>query len=119
MGEKFPKNKDIKTKLKLVTKAYQQEKFFKAIASEVGKPISDTLKLDDFGDPSNDDSYSGPKLIDDDPSNIDDQWIKDLHEYQRDGNNLHIRYLIAIMLRALELFKSFKNVEYFDLDEDE
>lgn len=115
--EKFPKNKDIKTKLKLATQAWQQEKFFAAIATEAGRPVSETIKLEDFSDPSKDDKYDGPKLIADDISSINPKWIKNLHEYQRNGKNLHIRYVVIIMLEALKLFKSMKNVEYFDLDE--
>eukprot|EP00484_Ammonia_sp_Unknown_P018174 CAMPEP_0197029642 /NCGR_PEP_ID=MMETSP1384-20130603/9048_1 /TAXON_ID=29189 /ORGANISM="Ammonia sp." /LENGTH=531 /DNA_ID=CAMNT_0042458849 /DNA_START=61 /DNA_END=1656 /DNA_ORIENTATION=+ len=116
--EKFPKNKDIKTKLKFATKAWQQEKFFQAIATEVGKPVSETIKLDDFADPSKDESYDGPKLIADDISSINDRWIQQLHEYQRNGKTLHIRYVVIIMLEALKILKSYKNVEFFDLDEE-
>jgi len=116
--EHFPKNKDIATKLKLATKAYRQEKFFAAIASEAGQPISDTLHLDDFGDPASDGSYDGPTLKNDDPSTIDQQWIEELHRHQRDGGTLHIRYAVAIMLSALKLFAAMDNVEFFDLADD-
>eukprot|EP00485_Elphidium_margaritaceum_P010617 CAMPEP_0202694504 /NCGR_PEP_ID=MMETSP1385-20130828/8351_1 /ASSEMBLY_ACC=CAM_ASM_000861 /TAXON_ID=933848 /ORGANISM="Elphidium margaritaceum" /LENGTH=529 /DNA_ID=CAMNT_0049350367 /DNA_START=35 /DNA_END=1624 /DNA_ORIENTATION=- len=116
--EKFPSNKDIKSKLKLATTAWQQQKFFAAIATEAGKPVSQSIKLEDFASPN--DSYDGPRLGDDDNvSAIDAQWIEQLHEHQRSGKTLHIRYVLIIMLEALKLFKNMKNVEFFELDEDD
>jgi len=117
---KFPKNKDIRAKLKLAKTAWSQEKFFAAIASEMGKPISDSIKLADFADPSKDPNYLGPKLIADDPeSSINAKWIANLLEYQRDGHTLPMRYTVAIMLAALKQFKAMNNVEFFSLDESE
>eukprot|EP01084_Bolivina_argentea_P143082 251310_1 len=116
--ENFPKNKDIKTKLKLATKAFNQQKFFEAIATEAGTPISETIKISDFDDPTKDNKYDGPILINDNIKCINLEWIKQLHEYQKNGKNLHIRYVVIIMLEILALFKSYKNVEYFNLDEE-
>lgn len=115
----FPKNKDIRAKLKLAKAAWQQEKFFKAIASDIGKPISDSIKVTDFADPAKNDAYDGPKLIADDVCCINAKWISKLHQYQRDGHTLPIRYVVAIMLSALKQFKAMKNVEFFDLAEND
>ena len=58
-------------------------------------------------------------MIADDLSSLNEQWIINLHEYQRDGGTLHARYVVIIMLEALKLLKTFKNVEYFELDADD
>eukprot|EP01083_Nonionella_stella_P140952 433347_1 len=119
--EKFPKNKDIKSKLKSATIAWQQEQFFAAIKTEAGIPVSKTIKIEEFSDPTKDDqsSYDGPTLPNDDITAIDASWVQKLHKYQENGKTLHIRYVVLIMLKALEIFRSHKNVESFELDEDE
>ena len=86
--------------------------------SEKGKPIWETIKLDDFA--SIPDDYKGPRLDSNDPyynsktNTLTHEWVTNLQEWQKDGNIVHIRVVAELILRCIKIFKSCKNVEFYD-----
>ncbi|ETO18747.1 serine/threonine protein phosphatase [Reticulomyxa filosa] len=82
----FKNDKNIEKRLKQAEQADKYQKFCKAIETDEGKPLSETIKIEDF--PALTSSYDGPKF--NSISEINSQWVISLQEYLRNGGKLHI-----------------------------
>jgi serine/threonine-protein phosphatase 5 len=45
---------------------------------------------------------------------FDDEWMHELHEFQKTGKYLPAKYTVAILLQALKIFQQCKNIEFYE-----
>eukprot|EP01038_Epipyxis_sp_PR26KG_P016451 gene16451-22434_t len=115
-----PKDADALKKMKACDKAVKEEAFSKAIESEA---IEDVIP--DVESMIVDDSYSGPRLdITKDEttselkSNINIDFVIQMMEHFRDQKSLHRKYVIKILLDAIEYFKKAPTLQRLSLPSD-
>lgn len=107
-----PKDPDAAAKAKLCEKILREDAFQKAI--EMDAPIESTIDVDDV---QVDNSYHGPRLEKDAPVTMD--FVQDCIEHFRAEKLLHRKYVMMLLLRGIELFKSLPTLLSVPLPRDQ
>jgi len=95
-----PQDRDARDKLKLCQKQVTAEKFKMAIASDMTKPISQTVDVNGF---VVDNAYGGPVYK---SGAVTAEFCKELMEWQKQEKTIAKKYAYAIVLDMIELLKS-------------
>eukprot|EP00741_Cyanophora_paradoxa_P015522 tig00020902_g14983.t1 len=104
-----PADPDAQAKLKECRKVIQQIAFAKAIAvDEKAKEKWSARALRDLQSISVESDYDGPRLPDD--GSVSVEFCKALLDHMKAQKRLHKRYLVQILLRAIEILSSMPTV---------
>ena len=79
--------------------------------SQKEKPIHETIELEDFA--TIPPSYKGPRLPENKNEGITSDWVLKLQKWQKNGNIVHIRVVVELILRCINIFKKCENVEFY------
>lgn len=107
-----PQDRDARAKLKECDKIVQEERFAAAIASEVTKPLSETIDLDNF---FIDADYSGPVYK---RGEVTSEWVIELCEYMKERKLIHKRYALEMVLDVMQILKTYPTVCKISIPDD-
>jgi len=116
---KFPKNKDIAQKLKMVKQAIRSKKFEEAIKTD-NMDVSKTYHkmLQTLGTPND---YTGPKWPDaggDTGSPITREFCLELIEHFKAQKVMSKKHVVRLLLHLIPLFEKLPNITDFQTDKD-
>lgn len=93
-----PKDPDAAAKVKLCEKILREDAFQRAI--EMDAPIESTV---DYASIAVEESYHGPRLEADAP--VTPEFVQDVLDHFRAEKILHRKYVMMLLLRAIDMFK--------------
>lgn len=106
-----PKDPDAAAKAKLCEKILREDAFQKAI--EMDAPVESTIDIDSI---IVEETYRGPRMEKDAPVTLD--FVQDCIELFRAEKLLHRKYVMIILLRAIEMFKNLPSLLNIPLPRD-
>ena len=107
-----PRDKDAQAKLTDIDKELRRQAFLKAIESEKGKPVSETVG-EEVKEMTVEESYDGPRLVEGDALgkvNVNAEFVTKLMEYFKAQNKLPRRYVYQLLLTILPFFRSLPSL---------
>ena len=108
-----PRDKDAQAKLSDIDKELRRQAFLKAIESEKGKPVSETIG-EEVKEMTVEEAYDGPRLKEEEGVlgrvTVDAAFIKALLEHFRAQNKLPRRYVYQLLLAILPLFRALPSL---------
>ena len=100
----YPHDQDAKKKYQLVKKEKRLRLFAETI--EIADEAA-SIKIEDIKMPA---GYSGPKLLDDDLSNIGPEFAREALEYMQNEKILPKKYIMMILLKLIQDFKTYDSL---------